>query len=263
MGELVLVQRREAIVEIVLNRPDKRNAMNWAMLQDLDAAISKVSIMTGVRVVLLRAEGRGFSAGIDLMSFQDTPEVFGENWRHNMLPVTAAYQSIVNKFERCPFPVIALLHGYVLGLGLELVLACDMRIVTEGTLLGLPETLLGIVPDVGGTTRLTRLIGHAHAKEYIMTGKNIPVDCAERWGLVNYVVPKTGLMEKAEQLAAELMSAAPLAVSYAKQVINGLDDVDRGLQLEAWAQAHLMATEDFEQGAQAMMTKQKPQWKGK
>jgi enoyl-CoA hydratase/carnithine racemase len=233
------------------------------MMQDLDDAISKVSTMVGVRVVLLRAEGRGFSAGIDLMSFQDTPEVFGENWRHNMLPVTAAYQAVVNKFERCPFPVIALLHGYVLGLGLELALACDMRIVTEGTLLGLPETLLGIVPDVGGTTRLTRLIGHARAKEYIMTGKNIPLDCAERWGLVNYVVPKNGLMEKAEQLAAELLNAAPLAVSYAKQVINGLEDVDRGLQLEAWAQAHLMSTEDFEQGAQAMITKQKPQWKGK
>jgi enoyl-CoA hydratase/carnithine racemase len=263
MTNLVLVERREAVVEIVLNRADKRNAMNWELLKDLDAAITKVSTMGGVRVVLLRGEGRGFSAGIDLMSFQDTPEIFGENWRHNMLPVTAAYQAIVNKFERCPFPVIALLHGYVLGLGLELALACDMRIVTEGTLLGLPETMLGIVPDVGGTTRLTRLIGHARAKEYIMTGKNIPVDCAERWGLVNYVVPKNGLMEKAEQLTAELVNAAPLAVSYAKQVINGIDDVDRGLQLEAWAQAHLMATEDFEQGAAAMITKQKPQWKGK
>ncbi len=213
--------------------------------------------------MLLRGEGRGFSAGIDLLSFQDTPENFGENWRHNMFPVTAAYQAIVNKFERCPFPVIALLHGYVLGLGLELALACDMRIVTEGTLLGLPETMLGIVPDVGGTTRLTRLIGPARAKEYIMTGKNIPVDCAERWGLVNYVVPKDGLMEKANQLVEELRVAAPLAVTFAKHVINGLTDVDRGLQLEAWAQSQLMATEDFEVGAQAMMTKQKPQWKGK
>jgi enoyl-CoA hydratase/carnithine racemase len=263
MTDLVLVERREAVVEIILNRADKRNAMNWELLKDLDAAITQVSTMGGVRVLLLRGEGRGFSAGIDLMSFQDTPEIFGENWRHNMLPVTAAYQAIVNKFERCPYPVIALLHGYVLGLGLELALACDMRIVTEGTLMGLPETLLGIVPDVGGTTRLTRLIGVARAKEYIMTGKNIPIDCAERWGLVNYVVPKNGLMEKAEQLIGELGNAAPLAVSYAKQVINGLDDVDRGLQLEAWAQAHLMATEDFEVGAAAMMMKQKPQWKGK
>ncbi|MFN8374012.1 MAG: enoyl-CoA hydratase/isomerase family protein [Anaerolineae bacterium] len=263
MSDLVLVQQRDAVVEIVLNRADKRNAMNWAMMQDLDAAINKASVMSGVRAVLLRAEGRGFSAGIDLTSFQETPDTFGENWRQNMFPITAAYQAIVNKFERCPFPVIALLHGYVLGLGLELALACDMRIVTEGTLLGLPETMLGIVPDVGGTTRLTRLIGPARAKEYVMTGKNIPVEAAERWGLVNYIVPKNGLMEKANQLVNELMVAAPLAVSYAKQVINNIEDVDRGLQLEAYAQARLMATEDFEQGAMAMITKQRPTWKGK
>jgi enoyl-CoA hydratase/carnithine racemase len=122
---------------------------------------------------------------------------------------------------------------------------------------------LGIIPDVGGTTRLTRLVGPSRAKELIMTGRNVDLNAAERWGIVNYIVPPDELLAKAESLAAELAQAAPLAVSYAKRVIDGLADVDRGLQLEAWAQSHLMRTQDFEIGAQAMLTKQSPEWKGK
>jgi enoyl-CoA hydratase/carnithine racemase len=213
--------------------------------------------------VLLRGEGTGFSAGIDLMGFSDLIERFGENWRDNLFPLTAAYQAVVNKFERCSLPVIALLHGYCLGLGFELALACDFRIAAEGTKIGLPETRLGIIPDVGGTTRLTRLIGTARAKELIMTGRNVDLNDAERWGLVNYLVPADQLMSKAESLAAEIAQSAPLAVSYAKRVINGISDLDRGLSLEAWAQSVLMRSEDFANGVQAMLLKQPVEWKGK
>ncbi|NWF68838.1 MAG: enoyl-CoA hydratase/isomerase family protein [Chloroflexi bacterium] len=263
MSDLVLVQRRDDVAEVVLNRPDKRNAFNWSMMQALDAAITQAGNMSGVRAVILRGEGRGFSAGIDVMAFDEIVDAFGADWRRNMFPVTAAFQNIVTKFERCPHPVICLMHTYALGLALELALACDFRIVSEGTIIGLPETRLGIVPDVGGTTRLTRLVGPGRAKEFIITGKNIPLDAAERWGLVNYIVPKGGLMDKANELVAEIRLAAPLAVTYAKHVINGVSEVERGLQMEAWAQAQLMGSEDFEQGAQSMITKQTPQWKGK
>jgi enoyl-CoA hydratase/carnithine racemase len=263
MSEFVLIETHENYVEIILNRSEKRNAISWPMMQELDAAIDLVARTPHVRAILVRGEGTGFSAGIDLMSFTDLAEKFGENWRDNLFPMTAAYQATVNKFERCGLPTIALVHGYCLGLGFELALACDFRIVAEATKIGLPEARLGIIPDVGGTTRLTRLVGAARAKEFIMTGRNIDLESAERWGIVNAVVPPEELIGRGEALVAELAQAAPLAVSYAKKVIDGLVDIDRGLQMEAWAQSHLIRTQDFEIGAQAMLTKQPPQWTGR
>ncbi len=263
MADFVLVQQRGKLIEIVLNRADKRNAIHWPMMIELDAAIESAGRMPGARAVVVRGEGAVFSAGIDLMGFSEVAAVFGENWRNNLFPVTAAFQAIINKFERCALPTIALLHGHCLGLGMELALACDFRIAAAGTKLGLPETRLGIIPDVGGTTRLTRLAGVARAKELIMTGRSIDAAQAEHWGIINYVVPPDELLAKGEALAVELAAAAPLAVSYAKRVIDGLADIDRGLQMEAWAQNQLMRSEDFEIGAQAMLTKQAAEWKGK
>jgi len=263
MANLILFQSRDHLVEIILNRAEKRNAISWPMMLELEAAIDAAEKIPGARAILVRAEGPGFSAGIDMLGFGDMVNVYGDHWRDNLFPVTAGYQRIVNKFERSALPTIALLHGYCLGLGFELALACDFRVVAEGTRIGLPEARLGIIPDVGGTTRLTRLVGPSRAKELIMTGRNIDLDCAERWGIVNHVVTDNELLNKGESLAAELAQAAPLAVRYAKRVIDGLADIDRGLQLEAWAQAHLMRTQDFEIGAQAMLTKQQPHWKGK
>lgn len=263
MSSLVLTQQRESIFEIAFNRPDKRNAINWTMMQALDAAIDEAERSSGVRVVLIRGEGSGFSSGIDLLGFSESSTHFGEGWRDNLFPLTAAYQHILNKVERCSHPVIAVLHGFTLGLGMELALACDFRVAAAGMKMGLPETLLGLIPDVGGTTRLTRLVGVARAKELIITGRQIDMDCAERWGLVNVVVPQEMLLSKAEALAAEICRAAPLAVSYAKRVINDLADIEHGLQLEAWAQSVLTRSQDFEAGAQAMLLKQPVTWKGK
>lgn len=263
MTDHVVVNRRDTIIEIVLNRPDKRNAINWPMMEALNAAILEAEQTAGARVVLLRGEGSGFSAGIDLLGFQDNAGQFGEGWRDNLFPLTQAYQAIVSQFERCSLPVIALLHGYCLGLGLELALACDFRLAAEGTKLSLPETRLGIIPDVGGTTRLARLVGPARAKELILTGRSIDAQPAEQWGLITTCVPPDDLLARGEALAADIVLAAPLAVSYAKRVINDLNDTARGLQLEAWAQSQLIRTEDFATGAQAMLTKQPAEWKGR
>ena len=263
MTDLVLAQQRGAIAEVVLNRPDKLNAGNWPLMEALDRALDHVEAMSGARVVILRGEGRAFCAGIDLMGFEHMVDKFGPDWRENLFPLTAGFQAVFNRIEACSLPVIALLHGHAIGLGCEMALACDVRIAAEGTKFGLPETKLGLIPDVGGTTRLTRLVGPGRAKELIMTGRNVDLAEAERWGLINYVVPQDQLMAKAESLAEELAHAAPLAVSYAKRVINNLADVQRGLQFEAWAQSVLMRSEDFMTGAQAAMTKTPPEWKGK
>jgi enoyl-CoA hydratase/carnithine racemase len=252
------------VFEIILNRPEKRNAMNLALMQQLETAIdtAEKAAHQGVRAVIVRGEGQGFSAGIDLLSFGDMIEQFGEGWQKNLFPMTAMYQRILGKFESCSLPTILAAHNYCLGMAFELALACDFRIVSEGTRLGLPETKLGLIPDVGGTTRLVRLVGIGRAKELILTGRQFDAEYAERYDMVNYVVSQEELIPKAYALADELAQSAPLAVSYAKRVINGITDVERGLQLEAWAQSILINTEDFANGAQAMMLKQQPEWKG-
>src|SRR5690606_22048273 len=146
---------------------------------------------------------------------------------------------------------------------MELVLACDLRIAAAGTQLGLPETRLGIIPDVGGTTRLTRLVGPGRAKELILTGRTISAERAEAWGLVNQVVEPEGLLAAGEAMAEELAKAAPLAVGVAKRVIDGLADLDRGLQLEGWGQSQLFQTEDFQEAVQSFLLRKEPAFKGK
>ena len=261
--EFVLTRSQDQVFEILLNRPEKRNAINWPLMLALGEAIDQAEMTPNIRAVLIRGEGPVFSSGIDLIAFPELAETFGENWREGIDRVTRAFQSILNKVERCTFPTIALLRGFALGLGFELALACDFRIAVRHTKMALPETRLGLIPDVGGTTRLVHLVGPARAKEIILTGRTIDLEKAEAWGLVNAVVPDKELLPTGIALAEEIANSAPLAVSYAKQVINQLADIERGLQLEALAQIHLMQTEDTMTGVQAMLTKTKPKWRGK
>lgn len=266
--QLILTQRRGPIFEVILNRVDERNALNHAMMLQIGQAMTEAERLFAdgeARVVFIRANGRVFSSGIDIAQFQgDSDFGFGPNWRANLFPVTATYQAIFNQIEACSMPVIGLLHGYCLGMALEMALACDFRIAAERTRIGLPESRLGIIPDVGGTVRLVKLVGPSRAKEIIMTGSNFDLATAERWGLINYIVPKDALESRAEALAEELVQAAPLAVSYAKRVINDIMANERGLRVEAWAQAQLFRTEDFENGIEAMLNKTYPvDWQGK
>jgi enoyl-CoA hydratase/carnithine racemase len=127
----------------------------------------------------------------------------------------------------------------------------------------LPETRLGLIPDVGGTTRLTRLVGPARAKELIFTGRHFDAADAERWGIVNHVVPAERLMAKAEEVAAEIEAAAPLAVGLAKRVIDGAFDLERGLALEGWAQSQLVTSQDFSEAVQAFVSQRRPEFKGR
>ena len=263
MSDLVLTHRRDTIFEIVLNRPDKRNAINMDMFKAFDAAVSQANRVPGLRAVLVRGEGESFSAGIDVSSLLGLAQTFGPHWLQRMRSITDEFQAVLNRLERLELPTIALLHGHCLGLALELALACDLRIAAEGTALGLPETRLGIIPDVGGTTRLTRLVGPARAKELIFTGRRFDATLAEQWGIVNAVVPREALLDEAEELAAEIALAAPLAVGMAKRVIDGLSDIDRGLMLEGWAQSQLFGTDDFMEGAQAFISRRPAQFKGR
>jgi enoyl-CoA hydratase/carnithine racemase len=263
MSEWVLSEQRDGLLQITLNRPEKRNAINFELYEQLDEALRRAAVADGVRAVLLRGAGPAFSSGIDVTNFMLLAQKYGEGWPQRMRTITADFQAAPNRLERLELPTIALLHGYCLGLALELALACDLRIAAEGTRLGLPETRLGMIPDVGGTTRLTRLVGPARAKELIFTGREIDAAEAAEWGLVNHVVPAGALHERGEALAAEIAAAAPLAVGMAKRVIDGLSDLDRGLQLEGWAQSQLFQSEDFMEAIRAFMERRAPEFKGR
>ncbi len=232
------------------------------MMSAISAAIDKAEreFNDGARVVLVRGAGRVFSAGIDLEQFQ-SPEA---GLRENLFPFTERYQAIFNKVERCSLPVICVMQGYCLGLALELALACDFRIAAERTRLGLPEARLGIIPDVGGVTRLVKLIGPARAKDLVLTGRSLELGQALEWGLVNAVFPKAELEGGVDAFVEALRASAPLAVSYGKRVVNDVADNARGLQAEAWAQAQLFRSDDFRNAVQAMLDKTYPiDWTGK
>ncbi len=261
MSDLILARRDGPVFEVTLNRPRKRNAITDEMMQALSLAIDQAEdeFNQGVRAVIVRGAGRVFSAGIDLDQFL----TLDDGLRKNLYPFTARYQAVLNKIERCSLPVICVMQGYCLGLALELALACDFRLAAERTKLGLPEARLGIIPDVGGTVRLVKLIGPARAKDLIMTGRNIDVSQAVDWGLVNAVFPKAELDQGAGEFVDALAASAPLAVSYAKRAVNDITDNARGLQIEAWAQAQLFRTEDFRNAIKAMIDKTYPiDWEG-
>ena len=262
MSGLVTTEQTGAIFRITLNRPEKRNAISWQVGQDLRAAIDQAASAAGVRVVVLSGAGSVFSAGIDLGDLMDLPNRYGEHWLRQMRTITDDWQALTTRIERLEIPTIAALHGMCLGLGLEIALACDFRIAAQGTKLALPETRLGIVPDVGGTTRLTRLVGVGRAKELIMTGRMFSATDAERWGVVNQLADADDLNTVVQAFADELILAAPLAVGMAKRVIDGMFDVDRGLLLEGWAQSQLIRTADFSEGVQAAIARRAAEFKG-
>lgn len=262
MSNLITTVQRGAILEIVLNRPEKRNAINLEMYRALEEAMQQATKSNEVRAVLLRGEGKVFSAGIDVTTFMLLAQEYGANWPQRMRTITDSFQRVLTQLERLELPTIALIHGHCLGLALELALACDMRIAAEDAVMGLPETRLGMIPDVGGTTRLTRLIGPARAKELILTGREIDAAWAERWGLVNRVVAPEELTAAGEALVGEFSRAAPLAVGMAKRVIDGLADLERGMLLEGWAQSQLFQTADFKEAVESFMTRREPQFRG-
>ncbi len=256
------------IAYIALNRPEKRNAISDEVLQALPKALAEVD-RPEVRAVIIYGEGAVFSAGIDFTSLaSDTGAQSGAGGGPDLTRFRRfvhASQASLDALERIEKPVIGALHGYVGGLGLELALACDARIAALGTKLGMPETRIGLVPDVGGTMRLTRTVGYARAKELIMTARMIDAVEAERIGLVNRVVALGTQIAAAEELAREIARNAPLAVGLAKRIIDIGQSVDKStfMDLESLAQSSLFQTEDFREGAAALVQRRDPKFKGR
>jgi len=267
--ELIKVRVEGEIAYMALNRPDKRNAISNAVLRAIPEALAGAD-QPGVRAIILYGEGPVFSAGVDFSSLAGEGSVTGNSGAgradlSRFRGFIAESQAALNRFEAIEKPVIAALHGYAGGLGLELALACDARIAAAGTRLGMPEVRVGLIPDVGGTTRLTRTVGYARAKELIMTARMIDAQEAAQIGLVNRVVESGRHLQAAEELAREMARNAPLAVGLAKRIIDRGHGLDKMIfmELEALGQSALLLTEDFAEGAQALAQRRDPKFKGR
>jgi enoyl-CoA hydratase / 3-hydroxyacyl-CoA dehydrogenase len=238
---------RENLGIVTLNRPDKRNAINGEVLEGIKEAFSELSLDPAARVILLQGAGKSFSAGID---FNHLAEVNREDGRAPGIRLREGIetiQSILNRIEKIEKPVVAKIHGFCGGLGCELALTADFRIASESATLGMPEIILGIIPDCGGTTRLTRMLGPARAKELIMTGDMIPARRAYEMGLLNQVVPDDLLEERTRAFVEKLIQRPPLALGLAKRAIDwgvGMDKMSH-MEIEAHVQSLLITAKGF------------------
>ena len=249
----------EHVAIVTLNRPDVHNAMNEAMRGDLTRCFDSVATDADVSVVVVTGAGeRAFSAGADIREFVEplVPVRFREQRRR---------LDFRQAMDRCPQPIIAAVNGFALGGGLELALACDIRIAAMGATLGLTEINLAIIPGGGGTQRLPRLVGRGKALELILTGARIPADEALRIGLVERVVPAGEALKTATELARTIAAKAPVALRYAKEaVVKGLElPLADGLRLEGDLSTLLRTTDDRLEGAKAFLEKRAPRWSGR
>lgn len=256
---LVVTEDRGPVRHIVLNRPEKRNAFNDTMILELRDAAQYACDDPDVRAVVLRGEGPMFSSGMDFAAFQplvDDPTT--------LRPMRRVILEAWNLFEEMPKPTIAQIQGACIGGALELALACDLRTISSDAIVGLPETRVGLIPDVGGSSRLPAVVGLGRAKEMILASKLINGTEAERIGLANRVAEADRLEAATEQLVAELLACAPVAVGLAKRVIDGAAKPALALNLdhEVSAQAICAATDDFAEGVRAFGEKRDPSFSG-
>ncbi len=255
----LLVEKEGAISVVTINRPEALNALNGDVLSELTDVITRLSEEQETRVIILTGAGeKSFVAGADIkhMSSLAPVEVF---------EFVRKGQELTFLMEKSPKVIIAMVNGFALGGGCELAMACDMIVASDKAIFGQPEINLGIIPGMGGTQRLPRLVGRNIAKELVLTGDHITAQRAYEIGLVNRVVPHENLKEETLKIAKKIASKAPFAVLTAKRSINqGLNcSLEDGCYLELTNFALGFATEDSREGMKAFIEKRKPEFKGR
>ncbi len=258
MSDLIQVSREDRLAIVTINRPPV-NALNREVMDALQAAFSELSKDETIGAVIVTGAGeKAFVAGADITEFPNLNSANGEQ-------LSRRGQEVFQKIADFPAPVIAAVNGFALGGGMELALACDIRVMAENAKVGLPEVTLGIFPGYAGTQRLPRLIPAGKAKELIFSGAMITAAEAYRIGIADHLTPAGESLDKARKLAAAIMKNGPVAVRLAKQAVDqGLDQsLSEGQKTEAALFARLCDTEDQKEGAKAFMEKRPPQFKGK
>ena len=253
----ILVERDETIVTLTLNRADKLNAIDGAMLDALDEVLSRLEADRDCRAVVLTGAGRAFCAGADIKEWTAlTPQEFGPGWGlrgHRLFDRLAGLSA----------PVIAAINGIAFGGGLELALCADLRIAAAEARLALPEVTIAALPGWGGTQRLPRLIGAGRAKHMILTGQPVDAARAEAFGLVTEVVAADALMARARELARQIAANAPRAVEAAKRLIDAALPASPAATLEVPASMACGATLDAGEGRQSFLERRPPRYQGR
>jgi enoyl-CoA hydratase len=258
-AENLIYESQDGIGLLTVNRPERLNALNSQTVAELHQAATAIAAEEGVRALIVTGAGpKAFVAGADIKELS------------RMTPVSAQAtadrgQAALSALENLDIPVIAAVNGFALGGGMELALACHLRIASENAILGLPEVGLGIIPGYGGTQRLSRLVGRGHAMDMVLTGRKVGAEEAARMGLVNRVVPEGKAVEAAREMAATILTNGPLAVSLALRAIReGLEMPQAaGQAYEAGLFGLVSATEDMKEGLAAFLEKRRPQFKGR
>lgn len=258
MGENIISERDDQVGWIIIHRPDQLNALNRATIDELNETLRAYSEDPTIGVVCIIGSGeKSFVAGADIKEFADYSVSEGGKLALN------GQNRLFNFIEQMNKPVIAAVNGFALGGGLELAMACHIRIASSNARMGLPEVSLGVIPGYGGTQRLPQLVGRGRANQLIFTGEMIGAEQAKEWGLVNSVVEPSELKSTVLSLAEKILKNSPNAIEKAIQAVNaGFEDGKNGFHSEIEAFASCFGTKEFKAGTQAFLRKEKPNFRG-
>jgi enoyl-CoA hydratase len=259
MYTTILTSLESGISTIIVNRPDKLNALNKTVIEELSAAVDEVINNKEIKSAIITGAGlKAFVAGADISEFLSLDAGGGKGLAQK------GQEMVFNKIENCPKPVVAAVNGFALGGGCELAMACHFRIASENAKFGQPEVNLGLIPGYGGTQRLVQLIGKGKALELLMSAHMIDANEAKQLGLVNYVTTPETLMDHVKQILSIINNKAPLAVAACIKAVNAVfDETKDGYKTEIEEFAKCFATEDMKEGAAAFLEKRKAVFKGK
>lgn len=255
----LLYENRDGIATVTINRPDKLNALNGTVINELGDLAGTIGEDGAVRAVILTGTGpKAFVAGADISELTACNPTEAE-------VLSRKGSAVFRSFERCPKPVLAAVNGFALGGGCELAMACHLRVAAEHAKFGQPEVKLGITPGYGGTVRLARLVGRGRALELLFSGGMIDAREAWRIGLVNLVVPADQLLSESEKLLRTILENGPLAVAACLQLVEEQEGLplDEALSLESRRFGELAGTADFKEGTGAFLAKRKAEFQGR